>query len=55
MAEEKTLEKLDLNKLEAKDGKLTVKHVHQTLQTPKVFYAEAVDLDGTIQAPGNFI
>lgn len=52
---EKTLEKLDLNKLEAKDGKLTVKHIHQELETPKVEYAQTVNLNGTIQAPGNFI
>lgn len=55
MAEEKTLEKLDLNKFEAKDGKLTVKHIHQELETPRVDYEESVKMSGTIQAPGNFI
>lgn len=50
-----TKEKLDLNKLEAKDGELKVTHVHQTLETPKVFYKKTVQIAGTITAPGNFV
>jgi len=55
MSEEKTLEKLDFNKLEAKDGELKITHVKQTLETPKVYYDKSVQLQGTISAPGNFI
>lgn len=52
MSKEKVLEKLDLNKLEAKEGVITI--VHQTLETPKMFYDKAVKLNGTIEAPANF-
>lgn len=49
------LEKIDLNKLEAKDGVLTIKH--ETLPTQKVetiHEEEHVSLKGTIKAPANF-
>lgn len=44
---------LNLNKLESKEGVLTV--IHQELKTPKVFEESGVIIDGTITAPGNFI
>jgi len=53
--DKKELEKLDLNKLEAKEGVLTIQH--QTLPTPhqlKLHEEEAVVIYGTISAPANF-
>lgn len=53
MSKEKTLEKLNYNTLESKDG--VIKIIHQEEETPKVWYDEPVKLSGAIQAPGNFI
>lgn len=47
------MEKLDLNKLEAKDG--VIKVVHLTEEAEKLFYEKPVTMAGTIKAPGNFI
>jgi hypothetical protein len=46
-------EKLDVNKLEAKDGVITI--VHRTDAERTVHGRTAVTLNGTIQSPGNFI
>jgi len=53
--DKKELEKLELNKLEAKDGVLTIQH--QTLPTPHLetlHEVESVNLEGTISAPANW-
>ena len=50
-----TPEKIDLNKLEAKEGVLKI--IHETLPTQKletVHEEEHVSLEGTIKAPANF-
>lgn len=48
-----TKEKLELNMLEAKD--VVLKVVHQSEATPIVYKKDPVQLEGTIQAPGNFV
>lgn len=53
--EEQTKENLDLNKLQAKDGKLTILHQHEEIQTKVIHEIHKVDLSGTIQAPGNYV
>lgn len=52
MAKE-VLEKLDLNKLEAKDGELKI--IHRQDEALKVHYETAVALSGTISAPRKFL
>lgn len=52
---EKENQRLDLTKLEAKEGVLTI--IHQTLPTPHLetlHEVEPVELSGTIKAPANF-
>lgn len=47
------MEKLDYNKLVAKDGKIEI--IHRNNEAPvKVWYDQQVKLNGTISAPGNF-
>ncbi len=48
-------ENVNFNKLEAKDGKLTIHRITQELETPIVHNETGLTLSGTIQAPGNFI
>lgn len=48
-------EKLSLNQLQAKDGRLEVHHTSQEFESPTLREEKPVEIAGTIQAPGNFI
>lgn len=53
--DKKTIEKLDFNKLEAKDGKITIHHQHEKIQNARIHLHQPVEIAGTLSAVGNYI